>query len=102
MGNRGALGGDRTHNPCLRRAVLYPLSYERTGKRQFESVMRDSNNAGSILPQLAFRYPVFKTGHKIKSDSDQVVFSSWRIFREVFFYSVHNSIGNTILMSIII
>lgn len=28
-GRDGALGGDRTHNPCLRRAVLYPLSYER-------------------------------------------------------------------------
>lgn len=30
----GALGGDRTHNPCLRRAVLYPLSYERGKKRR--------------------------------------------------------------------
>lgn len=27
----GAPGWDRTSNPCLRRAVLYPLSYGRTG-----------------------------------------------------------------------
>jgi hypothetical protein len=26
---RGAPGWDRTSNPCLRRAVLYPLSYGR-------------------------------------------------------------------------
>lgn len=31
----GALGGDRTHNPCLRRAVLYPLSYERVAATRF-------------------------------------------------------------------
>jgi hypothetical protein len=30
----GALGGDRTHNPWLRRPVLYPLSYERAAGKQ--------------------------------------------------------------------
>src|ERR1700744_5850822 len=29
----GAPGWDRTSNPCLRRAVLYPLSYGRIGER---------------------------------------------------------------------
>ncbi len=27
----GAAGGDRTHDPWLRRPILYPLSYSRTG-----------------------------------------------------------------------
>jgi hypothetical protein len=26
----GAAGGDRTHDPWLRRPILYPLSYSRT------------------------------------------------------------------------
>ena len=30
--SRGAPGWDRTSNPCLRRAVLYPLSYGRDCK----------------------------------------------------------------------
>lgn len=50
----GALGGDRTHNPCLRRAVLYPLSYERREKRILTEPENSGsgNNAGSILPHL--------------------------------------------------
>jgi hypothetical protein len=28
----GAAGGDRTHDPWLRRPILYPLSYSRTGE----------------------------------------------------------------------
>jgi hypothetical protein len=28
----GAAGGDRTHDPWLRRPILYPLSYSRTDK----------------------------------------------------------------------
>ncbi len=28
----GALGGIRTHDLCLRRAALYPLSYKRVSK----------------------------------------------------------------------
>ena len=27
--NLGAAGGDRTHDPWLRRPILYPLSYSR-------------------------------------------------------------------------
>jgi hypothetical protein len=27
--NSGAAGGDRTHDPWLRRPILYPLSYSR-------------------------------------------------------------------------
>ncbi len=30
MPKSGALGGIRTHDLCLRRAALYPLSYKRT------------------------------------------------------------------------
>lgn len=50
----GALGGDRTHNPCLRRAVLYPLSYERVALNVFREgiIARPENDAGSILPHL--------------------------------------------------
>ena len=29
MGANGAAGGDRTHDPWLRRPILYPLSYSR-------------------------------------------------------------------------
>lgn len=29
--NNGAAGGDRTHDPWLRRPILYPLSYSRFG-----------------------------------------------------------------------
>src|SRR5476649_45979 len=31
MKNCGAAGGDRTHDPWLRRPILYPLSYSRAG-----------------------------------------------------------------------
>lgn len=30
----GAAGGDRTHDPWLRRPILYPLSYSRWGKQE--------------------------------------------------------------------
>ena len=33
-GIAGAAGGDRTHDPWLRRPILYPLSYSRTEKQQ--------------------------------------------------------------------
>ena len=29
----GAAGGDRTHDPWLRRPILYPLSYSRNSKK---------------------------------------------------------------------
>ncbi len=32
IGKIGAAGGDRTHDPWLRRPILYPLSYSRTGE----------------------------------------------------------------------
>ena len=33
----GAAGGDRTHDPWLRRPILYPLSYSRTGTTESEA-----------------------------------------------------------------
>ena len=30
---RGAAGGDRTHDPWLRRPILYPLSYSRINQK---------------------------------------------------------------------
>src|SRR5690606_7628076 len=36
----GALGGIRTPDPCLRRAVLYPLSYERASGATLTEVRR--------------------------------------------------------------
>ena len=33
-GGNGAAGGDRTHDPWLRRPILYPLSYSRWGKQE--------------------------------------------------------------------
>src|SRR5690606_16582892 len=36
----GALGGIRTPDPCLRRAVLYPLSYERESAATLTEVRR--------------------------------------------------------------
>ena len=34
LGNFGAAGGDRTHDPWLRRPILYPLSYSREGRSE--------------------------------------------------------------------
>ena len=36
----GAPGWDRTSNPCLRRAVLYPLSYGREKKDRMNDIFR--------------------------------------------------------------
>ena len=40
----GAPGWDRTSNPCLRRAVLYPLSYGRIGEGSCEREARQKQN----------------------------------------------------------
>ena len=36
----GAAGGDRTHDPWLRRPILYPLSYSRNSKKDRSSYFR--------------------------------------------------------------
>ena len=36
----GAAGGDRTHDPWLRRPILYPLSYSRNSKKDRYSHFR--------------------------------------------------------------
>ncbi|VXC56270.1 hypothetical protein BURKHO8Y_240082 [Burkholderia sp. 8Y] len=41
----GAPGWDRTSNPCLRRAVLYPLSYGRFGGKPCVRVPEDGCKA---------------------------------------------------------
>jgi hypothetical protein len=55
----GAPGWDRTSNPCLRRAVLYPLSYGRiraTGPLSTKSAKRETVGAEPIESE---RIPVF-------------------------------------------
>ena len=41
-GVSGAAGGDRTHDPWLRRPILYPLSYSRTERGLILSARRDA------------------------------------------------------------
>ena len=36
----GAAGGDRTHDPWLRRPILYPLSYSRTERAVIVGALR--------------------------------------------------------------
>ena len=44
----GAAGGDRTHDPWLRRPILYPLSYSRPGPK---------SKASGIVARLCVKFP---------------------------------------------
>lgn len=46
LGRNGAAGGDRTHDPRLRRPILYPLSYSRAGKEARAAIMAHRGAAG--------------------------------------------------------
>ena len=47
----GAAGGDRTHDPRLRRPILYPLSYSRTRLNSNSEPLRDSQESPRFSQQ---------------------------------------------------
>jgi hypothetical protein len=59
----GAAGGDRTHDPWLRRPILYPLSYSRNSKKTNTHIVAaspddDASEAKGVYMHQSTSYPI--------------------------------------------